>query len=378
MPGVIAALAATIFVAGGTTAFVVGAAHLIGSDDREATVRRVVDGDTIDVRYDGGTHRVRLLNTDTSETVDPDQPVQCLGPEAAAFLRGLLSPGVSVTLRYDKDRTDRYDRELAGVFLGDTLVNAEIARAGLGVALIVDRNDRYFEAVQQAQAEASSAGRGLFDSSAACTLPAQLTALESSADEVPATMPTDEAGLDALEATVAEVEKQAQAVNALLTSGRNNHPLLAFNDRERQILSERLQRVRAQLSQAQDGLSTGRAALAARLAAERRAAERAAAEAAAREAAEAAAREAAEAAARTAAAEAARAAEEAARAADAEAAREARTPRASTPSSGGGSSTGGSGGSSGGGYDGYTGCRAYGKGGTSIDEKGRRYTKISC
>ncbi|PRY39333.1 hypothetical protein LY71_1212 [Geodermatophilus tzadiensis] len=33
----------------------------------------VVDGDTLDVRYDGAEHRVRLLNLDTPESVDPKQ-----------------------------------------------------------------------------------------------------------------------------------------------------------------------------------------------------------------------------------------------------------------------------------------------------------------
>jgi micrococcal nuclease len=41
-----------------------------------------VDGDTIDVERSGRTERIRLLNIDTPETVDPAQPVQCLGPEA--------------------------------------------------------------------------------------------------------------------------------------------------------------------------------------------------------------------------------------------------------------------------------------------------------
>ena len=52
-----------------------------------------------------------------------------------ALLEELLPPGTVVGLEYDQERTDRYDRTLAGVFLEDgTLVNAEIARQGLGCA----------------------------------------------------------------------------------------------------------------------------------------------------------------------------------------------------------------------------------------------------
>jgi micrococcal nuclease len=57
-----------------------------------ATVAKVVDGDTIDVRYDGETHHVRLLNVDTPESVDPNKPVECLGPEALGVAQA-AAPG---------------------------------------------------------------------------------------------------------------------------------------------------------------------------------------------------------------------------------------------------------------------------------------------
>ena len=63
-----------------------------------ATVTRVVDGDTIEVEMSGRTKPIRLLSIDTPETKDPNQPVQCLGPEATAFLARLLPTGTSVRL----------------------------------------------------------------------------------------------------------------------------------------------------------------------------------------------------------------------------------------------------------------------------------------
>lgn len=63
-----------------------------------ADVIRIVDGDTIDVTYRGQTQRVRLLNIDTPETVDPDEPVQCMGPEATRLLNDRL-PAVGQTSR---------------------------------------------------------------------------------------------------------------------------------------------------------------------------------------------------------------------------------------------------------------------------------------
>src|SRR4051794_17790781 len=83
-------VAAAVVVAGG------GVVHAATSSGTTATVVKVVDGDTIDVRYDGDTHRVRLLNIDTPETVDPEKPVQCLGPEASDYVKDRLPVGSQV------------------------------------------------------------------------------------------------------------------------------------------------------------------------------------------------------------------------------------------------------------------------------------------
>lgn len=135
----------------------------------EAVVTGLVDGDTLDVRIDGRVERIRLLNIDTPETVDPDRPVQCLGPEASAFLAARLPVGTPVRLEYDVERTDRYGRTLAAVRTTDGgLVNADIARAGLGTALVVGPNRRFFDPVYAAQQEAAAGRRGRFSPGLAC------------------------------------------------------------------------------------------------------------------------------------------------------------------------------------------------------------------
>jgi len=90
-------------------------------------VVRAVDGDTLLL---DGDERVRLIGIDTPESVDPRRPVEYLGKEAAAFTRR-LAEGKRVRLAFDQDRTDRYGRTLAYVFLEDgTFLNAEILRQG--------------------------------------------------------------------------------------------------------------------------------------------------------------------------------------------------------------------------------------------------------
>lgn len=144
-----------------------------------ATVIRVIDGDTVDVSLDGNETRVRLLNVDTPETKHPNKTVQCLGPEATAFLEGKLPKGATVKLEYDVERIDKHGRTLAGVFLpSGEFVNEEIARAGLGTAAVFEPNSKFYARVLNAQNSAVNSGIGLFDTEISCSVPAQTSALE--------------------------------------------------------------------------------------------------------------------------------------------------------------------------------------------------------
>jgi endonuclease YncB( thermonuclease family) len=96
------------------------------------TVERVVDGDTIEVNPAvGGKEDVRLIGVDTPETVDPNEPVQPYGTQASAFTKRQLE-GKRVTLIFDQERTDQYDRALAYVRLSgqSTTFNETLLRQG--------------------------------------------------------------------------------------------------------------------------------------------------------------------------------------------------------------------------------------------------------
>lgn len=195
-----------LVVAGTTTAVVVAAEP----DPDRAVVTKIVDGDTIDVRIDDRVERIRLLNIDTPETVHPDEDVQCLGPEAAAHLADLVPVGSAVELEYDEERVDRYGRTLAGVFAEDgELVNAEMARAGLAVPVVVGDNDRFAADVRAASAEAAAAGRGLYSPQIDCTVPAQVRQLAAELESMPT------AGDQLTDATVAQLTRAAASAVAV-------------------------------------------------------------------------------------------------------------------------------------------------------------------
>ncbi len=141
-------------------------------------VTRVVDGDTIIV---SGVGSVRLIGVDTPETVDPRKPVQFFGAEASAYTR-TTAQGKQVRLEYDTQRTDKYGRTLAYVYLPDgVLLNAEIIRQGYGHAYTVFPF-RYLEQFRQYEREAREAQRGLWATTNVA--PVEATAATANPDEI--------------------------------------------------------------------------------------------------------------------------------------------------------------------------------------------------
>ncbi len=130
-----------------------------------AYVTRVVDGDTVEVRLDGQIEDVRYIGVDTPETVKPDTPVQCFGPQASGFNHRLLE-GRRVRLVFGVERRDVYGRLLAYVYLGagGRFVNAELVRRGLARTLTIAPNDRFAPRFKRLEIAAARAGRGLWGS----------------------------------------------------------------------------------------------------------------------------------------------------------------------------------------------------------------------
>ena len=129
-----------------------------------ATVERVVDGDTISVMIGDRLETVRLIGIDTPESVAPTRPVQCFGKEASLHLEAMLPAGTEITLVRDVEARDAYDRLLGYVVRsGDGLfVNLELVAAGYAAVLNYPPNDHYADVLARAEADAVAAGRGLW------------------------------------------------------------------------------------------------------------------------------------------------------------------------------------------------------------------------
>ncbi len=118
----------------GLAMFIGGFMGLITSaqlDPITARVERVIDGDTIQVRFENKRYTVRLIGVDTPETKHPTKAVQYFGREASAFTKAALE-GKTVLLQKDRtgDTVDRYGRWLRYVLLDGDNFNARLIRDG--------------------------------------------------------------------------------------------------------------------------------------------------------------------------------------------------------------------------------------------------------
>ena len=128
----------------------------------QATVSRVVDGDTIVVALDGGTYVVRYLGIDAPETVRPDWPVEPFGPEASAFNEQLVG-GKTVWLEEDVSETDQFGRLLRYVWLEDgRLVNAVLVEEGYARAVTLPPDLKHADELLRLLGEARANERGLW------------------------------------------------------------------------------------------------------------------------------------------------------------------------------------------------------------------------
>ena len=103
----------------------------------EATVERVVDGDTIVVDADGVELYIRYLGMDAPEAVKLDTPVQFMAPEATQANAQLVS-GQIVILERDVSESDDSARLLRHVWVDRDgtlfLVGLELVKAGFALA----------------------------------------------------------------------------------------------------------------------------------------------------------------------------------------------------------------------------------------------------
>jgi micrococcal nuclease len=130
---------------------------------REVFVVQALDGDTIVVTDGPGreTATIRLLGVDTPETHHPRKPVQCFGPEAAAFTQSRLE-GQWVRLEDDVERHDIYGRRLAYVYFHGRLFEDTLLTRGYARLLVIEPNHAHARTMLDEELDAQAARVGLW------------------------------------------------------------------------------------------------------------------------------------------------------------------------------------------------------------------------
>jgi micrococcal nuclease len=158
--GLVVAVLATLVLSGAVD-------HARAGRAGDLTVVRVVDGDTIVVRLPTGNETVRLVGIDTPETVKPNTPVECFGPEASARTKRLLPADTEIRLERDVEARDRYGRLLAYVLVPDgrgswERYNDELLRDGWARLLVIAPNGRHARTMLELELAARRARRGVW------------------------------------------------------------------------------------------------------------------------------------------------------------------------------------------------------------------------
>lgn len=135
----------------------------------KAKVARVIDGDT--VKLETG-EVVRYIGIDTPETVHPTKPVQCYGKEASDKNQELVE-GKEIKLEKDVSETDKYNRLLRYIWIGETLVNELLVKEGYAHSSTYPPDVKYQDKFIAAERQAREEKRGLWADVCTGAIPTQ-------------------------------------------------------------------------------------------------------------------------------------------------------------------------------------------------------------
>lgn len=144
--------------------------NLGDSDYEKAIVKRVVDGDTIEVILNGLEEKIRLIGVNTPESVGKykNNP-QFFGKNASSFTKASLL-GKVIYLEKDVGNKDKYGRLLRYVWLTDpssgnmkeNMFNAILLKEGYGRIMTIQPNVKYQKVFVSLEREARKNNKGLW------------------------------------------------------------------------------------------------------------------------------------------------------------------------------------------------------------------------
>ena len=112
----------------GTTYSPVVSVEAAVSKKQTAKFVKAVDGDTAKLSVKGRTYTFRFLAIDTLETVKPNTPVAFMGKRASDYTKSELKKAKKIQIQYDGNKTDKYGRRLAWIWVDGKLLQDKLVR----------------------------------------------------------------------------------------------------------------------------------------------------------------------------------------------------------------------------------------------------------
>jgi len=134
---------------------------LTATELKQAQVTRVIDGDTIEVKLEVGTAKVRYIGIDTPET---HGGVEHYGKEATNYNKALVR-NKTVWLEIGEEARDKYDRLLAYIYLDPaqkSMVNAILVAQGFAEVMTIEPNDKHADLFEDLVRDAKQDNRGMW------------------------------------------------------------------------------------------------------------------------------------------------------------------------------------------------------------------------
>lgn len=127
----------------------------------DVTLASCTDGDTAHFYIDGKDTKVRFLAINAPEYTKEKEP---FGKEASEYVCRKLKEANTITLEYDdgSDKTDKYDRVLAWVYVDGTLLQKELIEQGLAEVKYLYGDYAYTKELQTLEKEAKAQKLGMW------------------------------------------------------------------------------------------------------------------------------------------------------------------------------------------------------------------------
>lgn len=120
---------------------------------------KCVDGDTAWFNIDGVNTKVRFLAIDTPESTNE---VEYYGKESSEFTCNSLKNAKTITLEYENNKQDKYNRTLAWIFVDDKLLQSEIIKNGYGEVKYIYDDYKYTDILYENQKYAQKNKLGMW------------------------------------------------------------------------------------------------------------------------------------------------------------------------------------------------------------------------